>query len=187
MTSTRSLVPISGAALISLGGLAIAATVVVDHMVNPWAFFAIQGCGFFLLFVGSGLSFRWFSRPRTWILLVVGSSGWFICWSWPFAFGLLIPLPLPFWAALSSIAYLVGTFFAVESRKASQWTALSVLTIGSFATTIVMATDRIYASDWTYVPVGLGAAAAGIMLSVGSLRHSSQPDTSDHSDDYREN
>ncbi|MEV4669073.1 hypothetical protein [Microbacterium sp. LWO12-1.2] len=173
MTGTRRLVPLSGGALISLGGLTIAASVALYLMSYFWAFFAIQGCGFLLLLVGSGLSFRWFSQPRTWILLVAGSSGWFICWSWPFTFGLLIPIPLVFWAALSSIAYLVGTFFAVESGKASQWAALSVLTIGSFASTIVMASDRLYASDWTYVPVGLGAAAAGIFLGVGSLR--SQP------------
>ena len=170
MNNTRRLIPVWGASLISIGGLAIAATVVVDHMVNPWTFFAIQGCGFLLLFVGSGISFRRFSQPRTWILLVAGSSGWFICWSWPFTFGLLIPLPLVFWAALASIACLVGTFFAVESKRASQWAALGVLTIGSFASTIVMASDRLYASDWTYVPLGVGAAAAGIFLGVGSLR-----------------
>lgn len=169
MTITRIARSAASAVLIAVGGMTVVATVAIDYMSNFWAYIGIQGVGFFLILIGSSFAGDWFTRKPAWGLFVGASSGWFVCWSWFLSFGLLIPIPLVFWAAISSIAYLASTLLVALSSKPSQAVIPGVMALGSLLSTAIMAGNSTFASDFNYVPVGVGAMAAGIIFGLRIL------------------
>jgi hypothetical protein len=178
MTIIRKGRSIASASLIGAGGMAVVATLKIDYMSNFWAYNGIQGLGFLFVLFGSTLAGDGFMRRAAWVLFLGGSSGWFICWSWFLSFGLLIPVPLVFWAAISSLAYLVSTLLLVDGGEPVRAAVPAMMTVGSLGSTVIMAANPVFASDWTYLPVGAGAVLSGIIFGFLVLRSTGRPSDS---------
>jgi hypothetical protein len=178
MASAGSVTRLASAALLTAGGVTIAATVGIDYMLHFWLYIGVQGVGFTLTLAGALLAFGAFPRELAWGLFAAGSAGWFICWSWFLSFGLLIPIPIVFWAAVSSIAYLASTFVVGTSANSSSAMVTGALSVGSLLSTVVMAAVPTISSDFSYLPFGVGVAVGGILLAILTIRGERSSETS---------
>lgn len=155
-----------------VGGLVLLGSFAIDYMANFWTYIGAQGAGFALILAGSILTGATFRTGAARLLIVASTIVWFVCWSWFLTFGLFIPIPLVFWAALASLGYLVSVFALAIKSEFLTAIVPALLALGSWTSTGVMAMNPVFAADYTYAPFAIGALGAGIVSTTLAYQRS---------------
>lgn len=167
---------IVAAVLLSAGGLVLIGTLAIDYM-SPggfWPYIGAQGAGFVLIVISSTLCLPGFRQKSAGATFLAGSCGWFICWSWFLHLGLLVPIPLVFWAAVASGCYVMSAAISGAVSDIPGTVVAAVLGAGSTFSTWVMALNATFASDYNYIPIAAGAVIGGVVLGGTALRSASR-------------
>lgn len=160
------------AVLLLAGGLVLMGTLAIDYM-SPggfWVYIGTQGIGFALILTSSALSLPAFRQKLAWAIYLAGSCGWLICWSWFLHLGLFIPIPLVFWAAISSGCYVMSAIISGAASDIAGAVIAGTVGLGSTFSAWVMALNPTFASDCNYIPIAVGAVAGGAILAGVAMR-----------------
>ena len=149
------------------GGLSLLLPLAIDY-VGQRAYtlvFLLQALGFVMILGASLLSLSVFEHTLARAMFVSGTALWLLCWS-GFLIGYFVPIPLAFWAALASLAFLTGVAVCLIRHEWTSAILASVLAGGSICSTLVMllAAASLVSPDYSYVFFALGAVAGGVLL-----------------------
>jgi len=155
--------------LMMFGGMLIISALGIDYMSTRgfWTYISVQGAGFAVAVIAAGLSFSAFRHKGAWALFFASCCGWMVCWSWFLTLGLLIPVPMVLWAAISSVGFLISTFLGVIRSDVVAVAIAAAFGLGSALSTGILAANPVFASDYSYIPFAVGAVGGGVILAIG--------------------
>jgi hypothetical protein len=165
---------IVSATLLCAGGAVLLLSLPIDAATGYGTSMTLEGAGLALAFAGTLFGRGFYQRDRGWVMLVLGTGTWIVCWSWPLFFGFIVPIPLAVWPFVAAALLLIGSGFALEDSEYANASVGGVMAVGSFVTLGIMLANPVFSPIHTFMPLAVSAIAAA---SIWFLVPVSEPST----------